>query len=73
MERRNVGPLAERARNEVKQKARTLGDAAKRVAGEAVEAATTGAERTIEQWDDEGTGGQATRGQGSRNGGPPRH
>jgi ElaB/YqjD/DUF883 family membrane-anchored ribosome-binding protein len=68
MERRNVGPLADRARDEVKQKARVLGDAAKRVAGEAVEAVTTGAERTVQQWEDQGADGQ-----GNRNGGPPRH
>jgi ElaB/YqjD/DUF883 family membrane-anchored ribosome-binding protein len=60
MERRNVGPLAERTRNEVKQKARVLGDAASRVAGEAVEAATTGAERTVQQWDDQGGNGSGT-------------
>lgn len=57
IERRNIGPLAERARDEVRQRARSLGDTAKRVAGDAVAAATTGAERAMHRWEDEAGGG----------------
>ncbi|HKY95441.1 MAG TPA: DUF3618 domain-containing protein [Kiloniellales bacterium] len=54
MERRNLGALAGRARDEVKQTVRDLGESAERVAGDAVEAATAGAERVMHQWEGEG-------------------
>lgn len=63
MERRNLGPLADRAMDDVKQKARVLSDTAERVAGGAVEAVTTGAERAVKRWE----------GQDGGNGNPQRH
>jgi ElaB/YqjD/DUF883 family membrane-anchored ribosome-binding protein len=57
LERRTVGQLGERARDEVKETAEELGRAAKRVAGDAVEAATEGAEAALHRW--EGNGGAA--------------
>ena len=52
MERRNLGPLADRARDDLKQKAQVLEETAERVASGAVEAATSGAERAVRKWDD---------------------